>query len=667
MTIKKSIGGDRLGSGDKMKVELHNFERSNHDLGYLWRSTMAVGTLVPFMCEVGLTGDTWDIDLNADMRTIPTIGPLFGSMKLQLDVFMCPIRLYQGQLHNNAQDIGMKMASVKLPQLLLKTKPINESLNIPIDIQQINPSSIMSYLGLNGIGNSIGSSEIKKTKNAIPLIAYWDIYKNYYANQQEGIGAYICAKDEIENEDNYENIRVMNETGSTLWEGTENGGFNTETPLPLEKGYKMTIKTKPNKQVDLDALLVVSNQGEIVSLNDMWETITYYEADRQTWLYKAGDLRAEFYEFEFVGMLEETTNAWQTSEPNIETFDLKNLDEMRMDIQSKVKETSAFVIDENTYAPYGTTIAKDRDGWSKLRHPMQGLGLKTYQSDLFNNWMKTDWIDGDNGISAITSVDVSEGELKIDALMLAKKVYDMLTRVAVSGGTYYNWIEAVYGENPYRNAETPVYMGGLSKEIVFEEVISTAETSVNGDSPLGTLAGKGRLSDKHKGGQITIKVSEPCYIIGLVSITPRVDYSQGNRWDTRLKTMDDFHKPNLDGIGFQDLITEQMAWWDTMGETDENEVLKSAGKQPAWLNYMTNYNRVHGHFADASKEMYMTLNRRYTYERGKGIKDLTTYIDCSKFNYAFAVTDLQAQNFWLQINNSIEARRKISAKQIPNL
>ena len=30
-----------------------------------------------------------------------------------------------------------------------------------------------------------------------------------------------------------------------------------------------------------------------------------------------------------------------------------------------------------------------------------------------------------------------------------------------------------------------------------------------------------------------------------------------------LKTIDDLHKPALDGIGFQELITEQMAWWDT--------------------------------------------------------------------------------------------------------
>ena len=102
MSISKTLGGDRLGSGNKMKVQLHNYERSTHDLGYLYRTSMACGTLVPFMSEVALPGDTFDISIGADVKTAPTIGPLFGSYKLQADVFMCPIRLYHAALHNNA-------------------------------------------------------------------------------------------------------------------------------------------------------------------------------------------------------------------------------------------------------------------------------------------------------------------------------------------------------------------------------------------------------------------------------------------------------------------------------------------------------------------------------------------------------------------------------------
>ena len=52
MTIVKSIGKNTLGGGKKMNVELRTYNRSTHDVSYVWRNTQAPGTLVPFMCEV---------------------------------------------------------------------------------------------------------------------------------------------------------------------------------------------------------------------------------------------------------------------------------------------------------------------------------------------------------------------------------------------------------------------------------------------------------------------------------------------------------------------------------------------------------------------------------------------------------------------------------------
>ena len=48
---------------------------------------------------------------------------------------------------------------------------------------QINPSCLLAYLGLRGWGwtNSGASISI----NAIPILGYYDIFKNFYANTQE--------------------------------------------------------------------------------------------------------------------------------------------------------------------------------------------------------------------------------------------------------------------------------------------------------------------------------------------------------------------------------------------------------------------------------------------------------------------------------------------------
>lgn len=189
--MEVTLGGERLGSGNKQKVHMHNYERSTHDLSYIWRSTMASGTLVPFMTEVALPGDTFDINLNCDVLTHPTIGPLFGTYKIQLDVFQIPIRLYNAELHMNMLGIGRDMSKVLLPQLLLTAHP--PALGKPIDNQQINPSCIFSYLGMRGLGINGPNPTFPTFRqfNAIPFLGYWDIYKNYYANKQEEIGAVI--------------------------------------------------------------------------------------------------------------------------------------------------------------------------------------------------------------------------------------------------------------------------------------------------------------------------------------------------------------------------------------------------------------------------------------------------------------------------------------------
>ena len=179
-----------------------------------------------------------------------------------------------------------------------------------------------------------------------------------------------------------------------------------------------------------------------------------------------------------------------------------------------------------------------------------------------------------------------------------------------------------------KQAISPIYFGSLIKEVVFEEVVSQSGvdlTSVT-SQPLGTLAGKGRLSSKHKGGKIEIKVDEPSYVIGIFSLTPRQDYSQGNDWDIHLKTMDDFHKPALDEIGFQDLPAERLAWWSTYFDAG-NWITPVVGKQPAWIEYMTSVNKVRGNFARQGNEMFMTLNRQYSpkpIDERVEIEDLTT-------------------------------------------
>ena len=190
--MNTAVGGDRIGSGNKIDVQFKNYERSTHDLSYLWRSSMASGTLVPFMNLLALPGDNWKIELNTEVLTLPTIGPLFGSYKVQLDVFEIPMRLYNAKLHMNKLGIGMDMANMFLPQITMLANNHASYKKTFDDNEQINPSSLMKYLGISGIGNISGATNpCPRDFNAVPLLAYWDIYKNYYSNKQEGNGYFV--------------------------------------------------------------------------------------------------------------------------------------------------------------------------------------------------------------------------------------------------------------------------------------------------------------------------------------------------------------------------------------------------------------------------------------------------------------------------------------------
>jgi hypothetical protein len=646
MSLTRSIGKNTLGGGKKMQVDMRTYNRSTHDLSYVWRNTQSPGTLVPFICELALPGDVHEIQLSANVLTHPTVGPLFGSFKLQLDVFECPIRLYNAQLHNNKLGIGLDMSKVKFPVISVtyqKTTDNPLAIEESLNDTQVNPSCLRSYLGFNGVGRINPTTDIyaKISNQCMPELMYYDIFKNYYANLQEENAYYINVNSDIKainvqgTDYNPNNIKAPIKKGDAIAITVEEGITHKDLRLTVQTFRGSIEKIEPS---EIGTITPAANVIGIKITSTVYTTLLKAES-----IYGIGGGKLSTFKIAEVDLIREKILQAPTNTP----YDLSD---SAIQLMTKFKDRT------NNYL--NTTF------------PQFGLCVKTYQSDLFNNWINTEWIDGENGISEITSVSVTGGSFTIDALNLAQKVYNMMNRIAVSGGSYRDWIETVYTSNYIERAETPVYMGGMSDEIVFQEVISQSATE---QEPLGSLAGRGKLAYNKKGGYLKIKVEEPSYIIGIVSITPRIDYSQGTKWDRNLQTMNDLHKPALDAIGFQDLVTSKMAWWDN-NCTGQGIIKKfSAGKQPAWIDYMSNYNRTHGNFASGKSEEFMVLNRSYEIDKENielnqsVIKDLTTYIDPTKFNYIFADQSLDAMNFWVQIGVDWKARRMMSAKVIPNL
>jgi hypothetical protein len=649
MGIEKNIGKNTIGDNNKMKVYMHDYNMSTHDLSTITRTSMSPGTLVPTMKLLVQKGDVIDIDIEANVLTHPTVGPLFGSFKLENHIYFGAFRLYNSWLHNNRTKIGLDMSQIKLPQIgYTLNKSYGDNPTPENQWTQINPSCLLAYLGIKGYGSmtNIPTKDVKK--NATPIIMYYDIFKNYYANTQED-KFYIIGNTEnltitINGKEVNPNVIPSNEGR------VNNTGVITISPNTIKQN-EIQIKVAKNSPTGKSEILTPGDIGTSGVEGETIKIITNKIPTNEIWYIKA------------IQTINRTT---------LESIPLENIDILRDIILQTPGNTELDISTANkSNLPPFTNFKKRKAVNNKLNttDAQYGLCLKTYNSDLFQNWINTEWVEGVQGINEISAVDVSDGKLSMDALNLSQKVYNMLNRIVVSGGTYRDWLETVYtGSNYFERCETPIFEGGTSQEIVFQEVVSNAASE---DEPLGTLAGRGVTTNKQRGGHIKIKVTEPGYIMCISSITPRIDYSQGNDWDTELKNMDDLHKPALDGIGYQDSINGERAWWADYWNSNPGINQTAAGKTVAWINYMTNVNRTFGNFATGMSEEFMVLNRQYspkTIENGRlEIEDLTTYIDPIKYNYIFADTNLDAMNFWLQIKFDIRARRLISAKQIPNL
>lgn len=660
MAITRTLGKNTLGDNNKMKVAMRDYDMSTHDISTVFRSSVGVGMLVPFCKILCQKGDIIDLNLINKTLSQPTLGPLFGSFKLQHFMFFGGFRLYNSWLHNNRTGIGMKMSDIKLPMMMAQTygTATNAKTNI-------SSSALYKYLGWSKSRRTGTSATEGVYKNGVPLLMYLDIFKNFFANTQEDKFYMLKGVGEISFEviDSYDN---ENEGHFIV------GKDNTKT-------IKITNKTKLTADITTEDyqsfwnslnVKVLNSKGTVISTslaqitsNATTKTITLDNIDANP--------------FATILLVSTTTETKKFLKTKLGQYDLKLLDQIR-DVILHKKGNQTLILN-------GTDLDASQNGSEELKtmfndlvisqsNKLGGMLLKTYDSDIFNNWIKTDWIDGVGGITELTSIDITanEGKLTMDALNLQQKVYNMLNRIAVSGGTYGDWLDTVYTAGKYLDRpETPVFIGGMTQYIEFDEVISKSATeTAYGSQPLGDIAAIGRGGKPVNNGHIHYQCEEPGYIMGLMAITPMIDYSQGNDFDLNLQTIDDLHKPALDGIGYQDLIQEQM-----VGETSVYQNSGSisslkhlaANKTVAWIDYMTNYNRTYGDFAAGEALDFMVLNRRYEVGSDDTIKDLTTYIDPQKYIEIFADTSIDSQNFWVQTVIQATRRGNYSAKQIPFL
>lgn len=170
-----------------------NFTNPNYsrlDLSHLHRTSFDMGKIIPIDIQAVMPGDSFDINVEHFIRTMPTIVPIMDNVDLKVNHFFVPYRILWEKfpewltMNDTHKILGEKKPEI--PKFLMCKKPpakIGESLpNYP-------NGRLADYLGLPSIwsaSNWNDPTEISEKDyfNAFPLLAYHKIVLDWYTPQR---------------------------------------------------------------------------------------------------------------------------------------------------------------------------------------------------------------------------------------------------------------------------------------------------------------------------------------------------------------------------------------------------------------------------------------------------------------------------------------------------
>lgn len=320
--------------------------------------------------------------------------------------------------------------------------------------------------------------------------------------------------------------------------------------------------------------------------------------------------------------------------------------------------------------------------------PMNGLCLRCYQPDYFTNFINTNIYNRLNTTGGGV-VNVVNGKYSVNQFRLANKLQKLAERAIIAGNRYGEYIRAMFGVRTDDKLDIPEYLGGFTSSIDFQDIVNQARpsdaTSASSDTftALGSSGGRGIRADKS--GKFYINTTEYGNLMCIFSIVPRPDYFQGVKKDLTKVFLSDEFNPQLDRLGWQPLFLSEYYALPTIdsggGQLNDwnadNPFEKVVAYQPAWLEYMTRTNELHGEFVDTLN--YWAIGR--SFDRDPQPSDIGTanpvprinyvqpsaYIFPTDYNVSFVDNRVDAQNFMVQVAFDIFAKRPISKKLMPNL
>lgn len=603
---------------------------ANHNLSTTVRGSFSPGLLYPIWNRLMLPGDRFKIDISTLFRTNPVKSPLMGSFKYRIVTVASNLKNYAIALEGYKRSYDWR--NTILPRLSFAVPAIeNVSWAGYAATVAVRETSLADYLGYqrgwmpnrqNYNSGSVSSVDgVTIYKNFVPFLVYYDFYRNYLVNPQEGVYQFV---------DSY-----MGTWGEPIFEYDLGKSYVTSAPLSgLDKFFETVHllfdgneSVAPNVK-DLRSLIGVS-QSSNPTLPIRWDSNPWTQGQEPQQTYIGFNTFSAYHGGLAVTMFDPDINtAW------LSVQNYSKLSEVRTNVQGQ---------SGSQYVSY-QDIIKSSSLWDFVFRDVMSDG--TYSSLIYSQFgvdVKTDQnipqivhvMDGVIGFEDITSTaDTSSENSSGD--FSGSPVGEQF-----GVGRGYSQTPSFTVSNPSNNFCYLMTFLWITPNIDYS-------TGIPADSQIESMA----------------DLFYPAFD----------NYALQPRFSEQV-----FCQPSV----YKELDSGQPVPADVFDPTAKLETSESSaipwnsvlGYQPAYSEYKTDVNTVRGLFRNQLS--YWANLREYPLFTGDKTRMFTSYCyassdgapvefsDAAQFSTAFSVED--EDNFFGQFRFSITATRPISKSVIPNL
>lgn len=499
--------------------------QTTFNLSYSNKGTMDAGKLYPVFYKPTIPGDVFYGGTSAFLRTQPMVNPLLANINLEMRYFWVPYRQIWKNWTNYLTDQdpskvydGTNPFTGHFPRMSWQ---YDETLDEPSQwgMALCAKGKLGDWLGVpeKWLG-SMGNGE-SVPLNALPWRAYWYIWNEYFRdeNLQDPINFHFDDTNEIVDCD------AKAELLRVCWKKDR---FTSALPFP-QKGDDVQLD-------NIVRLLSPSERGQTLG-NHNSQVVGRWMTDPDTGKQVFDPIRGS------------SGSPTKPAGAGLEAYYGSN-------DPGKGNLTTPSPLDYAAYTSGNSSLeARIVDG---------GVYGPYYNLD----------IDPNGTLSA---------QLSVRRLRQASAIQRILEKKALAGSRYAEYILGMYGVRiPDAEIGRPVYLGGGSNPINITPV-EQMSASVSGQTPQGTLAGKGV-------GVGGFHLNRPWlfndfgYIMGVAYIRPEAEYYQGLKRDLWMNEREDYYNPDYQLLGEEEIacgevcLCEDQNPYDTFGYQDRYAYLKSS-------------------------------------------------------------------------------------------